>query len=131
MKRWIKWYQENYPEDLNYEAVDPTDIYSKGKDQDLDSIGLDFDDETFNKIIELDRERDEIEKRYQEKINNLTKIKYDSIDNNKKTLNDIIKRYLKNKDEEVENINKKIEKERENINEKIPSSAFIPREIFK
>lgn len=141
MKRFIKWQDDITPKkekEVKEEGINPTDIDSAGKDQDLANTGVPFSGDAINKVASIDKERDELERDYQVKLWGMMNKKQPSddpcdIDPTKgphgetpggildKTLRDYLMSKIKSADEQA----KKLDREREDVVVKTTSTYFI------
>jgi len=125
MRKFIKWQNDT---STKKEGVNPTDIDSAGNDQDLDNIGMPYNDDAINQLNSSDKERDDLEKKYQKKLWDLINKNKHSDKNDTKyddTLDKTIKDYLTKKTKLADEQAAKNEKIRSKIPIKTTSTHFI------
>jgi len=131
MKSFKNWKEKS-------EGVNPTDIDSAGMDQDLDNVGIPYDQEAIEKVALVDRERDEIDREYQKKLfdkafpqkpvnddpNDIDPTQGPQGETQGGTIDANIRSYLMDKLDKENKRRHKSRAEREKINAKLTSTFF-------
>ena len=139
---WLKNSADTAGEVEVAEGVNPTDVDSVGKDQDLDNAGVPFDGEAIEKAAAVDRERDEIERAYQLKLHNLMQKKSAASDDDPAkgpegqttggTIDKTIRKYLADKVAEMGKWQDRDNEARADVPVKATGTAFLkdPNHFF-